>query len=98
MAFLTESQVQMIKEHMISEDTAMLNRKFKSKNTPYDLRTIDLNEVDDCESDGWEVIATLKRKVKIQREKDSGRKFEDDMWCLFYNLGFKTLNYDEHQK
>ena len=96
MAFLTESQVQMIKEHMISEDTAMLNRKFKSKNTPYDLRTIDLNEVDDCESDGWEVIATLKRKVKIQREKDSGRKFEDDMWCLFYNLGFKTLNYDEH--
>jgi DNA sulfur modification protein DndB len=96
MAFLNESQVQIIKEHMIAGDAAMLNSKFKSKNTPYDLRTIDLNEVEDYEKDGWEVVTTLKRKVKIQREKETGRKFEDDVWCLFFKLGFKTLNYDEH--
>lgn len=96
MAFLTESQVQTIKEHMIENDATMLNRKFKSKNTPYDLLTIDLNESESYEQDGWEVVTTLKRKLKIQREKDSGRKFEDDIWCLFYNLGFRILNYDEH--
>ena len=73
----------------------MLASKFKSKNTPYDLRTIELNEVDDYENDGWEVVTTLKRKAKVQREKDPGRKFEDDVWCMFYNLGFKTLNYDD---
>ncbi len=96
MAFLNESQVQIIKEHMIAEDAAMLNSKFKSKNTPYDFRTIDLNEVENYEKDGWEVVTTLKRKVKIQREKETGRKFEDDIWCLFFKLGFRTLNYDEH--
>ena len=95
MAFLTDTQVQKIKEHMIAEDATMLASKFKSKNTPYDLRTIELNEVDDYENDGWEVVTTLKRKSKVQREKDSGRKFEDDVWCMFYNLGFRTLNYDD---
>ena len=95
MAFLTESQVQNIKEHMITEES-MLNKKFKSKNSSYDFLTIELNEIDDYKQEGWELVATLKRKAKIQREKDSGRKFEDDIWCLFYNLGFKTLNYDEN--
>ena len=95
MAFLTDTQVQKIKEHMIAEDATMLASKFKSKNTSYDLRTIELNEVDDYENDGWEVVTTLKRKAKVQREKDPGRKFEDEIWCMFYNLGFRTLNYDD---
>lgn len=95
MAFLTDTQVQKIKEHMIAEDATMLASKFKSKSTPYDLRTIELNEVDDYENDGWEVVTTLKRKAKVQREKDPGRKFEDDVWSMFYNLGFRTLNYDD---
>lgn len=95
MAFLTDTQVQKIKEHMIAEDATMLASKFKSKNTPYDLRTIELNEVDDYENDRWEVVTTLKRKAKVQREKDPGRRFEDDVWCMFYNLGFRTLNYDD---
>ena len=80
---------------MIAEDATMLASKFKSKNTPYDLRTIELNEVEDFENDGWEVVTTLKRKAKVQREKEISRKFEDDIWCMFYNLGFRTLNYDD---
>ena len=59
------------------------------------VQPIELNEVDDYENDGWEVVTTLKRKAKVQREKDPGRKFEDDVWCMFYNLGFRTLNYDD---
>ena len=95
MAFLTDSQVQKIKEHMIADDATMLKSKFKSKNTEYDLRTIDLNEIDDYQKNGWEVVTTLKRKAKIQREKEVGRKFEDAIWCMFYNLGFRYLNYDD---
>jgi len=96
MAILNESQVQAIKEHMIAEDATILKSKFKSKNTPYDIRTIELNEIDDYKNRGWEELITLKRKIKIQREKDPGRRFEDDVWCMFYNLGFRTLNYDEN--
>lgn len=96
MAFLTESQAQKIKEHMIAEDATMLASKFKSKNSLYDSRTIDLNEIEDYERDRWEVDTMLKRKAKVRREKDPGRHFEDDVWCMFYNLGFRTLNYDEN--
>lgn len=95
MPFLTESQVQKIKEHMIDNDDTMLKSKYKSRNLAYDNLTIDLNEIDHYKNEGWELVTTLRRKAKIQREKDPGRKFEDDVWCLFYNLGFRTLNYDD---
>ena len=96
MPFLTDSQVQKIKEHMIIEDTATLIKQYKSRNTMYDLRTIELNEIDSYEKENWSVVTTLKHKAKIQREKEPGRLFEDEMWCIFYNLGFKILNYDEY--
>lgn len=95
MAFLTDTQVQKIKEHMIDNDPTMLISKFKSKNTPYDMLSVDLNEIDGYVKDGWEEVTLLKRKAKLQKEKDPGRRFEDDIWCMFYNLGFRTLNYDD---
>ena len=96
MAFLSDSQVQDIKEHMIAGDESKLKSKYKSKNSRYDLLSIDLNEIEDFKKAGWEVVTLLKRKAKIQREKKIGRWFEDQIWCLFYNLGFRTLNYDEN--
>lgn len=65
MAFLNESQVQIIKEHMITDDETKLKSKFKSKNTSYDYLSIDLNEIDNYQKDGWEVITLLKKKAKI---------------------------------
>lgn len=96
MAHLTDSQIQDIKEHMIDGDESKLKSKFKSKNTRYDLLSVDLNEIDHYQNDGWEVVTILKRKAKMQREKKIGRWFEDQVWCMFYNLGFRTLNYDEN--
>lgn len=96
MAFLSISQVQDIKLHMIEDDAAKLKSKYNSKKSHYDLFSVDLNEVDDYTKKGWSIITTLKRKVKIQKIKEVGRLFEDDVWCLFYNLGFRILNYDEH--
>lgn len=95
MAFLTPSQIQSIKEHMI-EDPSVLTKKFKAKKTPYETRSISLNELDDYISEGWDEVSTSKHKARIQKLKPIGTRFEDDVWCMFYNLGFKTLNYDEH--
>lgn len=94
MAYLTISQIQAIKEHM-THDESILTKKFKAKKIPYDTQTILLNELDDYLSKGWEEVTRLKYKVKIQRLKPVGRRFEDDIWCMFYNLGFRHLNYDE---
>jgi len=96
MAFLNTSEVQDIMTHMISEDEKKLTSKFKSKKNEYDTLSIDLNEIDGYEKDGWEVITRLKHKAKIQKRKPIGRLFEDQIWCMFYNLGFKTLNWDEN--
>lgn len=94
MASLTPSQIQSIKEHM-TDDPSVLTKKFKAKKTPYETRSISLNELDDYISEGWDEISTSKHKAKIQKLKPIGMRFEDDIWCMFYNLGFRTLNYDE---
>lgn len=95
MAYLTPSQIQNIKEHM-TDDLSVLTKKFKAKKTPYETRSISLNELDDYISEGWEEVSTSKHKAKIQKLKPVGMRFEDDIWCMFYNLGFRTLNYDEN--
>ena len=96
MAFLSNSEVQDIITHMISNDEKQLTSKFKSKKNEYDVSTIDLNQIEDYEKDGWEVTTRLKHKAKIQKKKPIGRLFEDQIWCLFYNLGIRTLNWDEN--
>ena len=95
MASLTISQIQAIKEHM-TEDESVLSKKYKAKKTPYFTRSISLNELEDYINDGWEEVSTSKYKAKIQKLKPAGVRFEDDIWCMFYNLGFRCLNYDEN--
>ena len=95
MALLTPTQIQRIKEHM-TDDRSVLIKKFKAKKTPYETRSISLNELDDYLSEGWEEISTSKHKAKIQKLKPIDIRFEDDIWCMFYNLGFRILNYDEN--
>lgn len=94
MAYLTISQIQTIKEHM-THDESVLTKKFKAKKTPYFALSISLNELDAYLNEGWEEVSRSKYKAKIQKLKPAGVRFEDDIWCMFYNLGFRHLNYDE---
>jgi hypothetical protein len=43
-------------------------------------------------SDGWATDRTLQRSYRLKRAKSSDRQFEDDVWCLFYKMGFDELN------
>lgn len=95
MASLTITQIQSIKEHM-TNDESVLSKKFKAKKTQYFTRSISLNELEDYVNDGWEEVSTSKYKAKIQKLKPAGIRFEDEIWCMFYNLGFRNLNYDEN--
>ena len=95
MAFLTPSQIQNIKEHM-TDDQSVLKKKFKAKKNSYEIRSVSLNELDDYIREGWEEISTSKHKARIQKLKPIGMLFEDDIWCMFYNLGFRILNYDDN--
>jgi DNA sulfur modification protein DndB len=94
MAFLNEIQKDRIISHITNDET-ILKRKYKSKKKEFDEISVELNEVDDYLNDGWEETLKTKRKVKLQRRKDIGRMFEDKIWCMFYELGFRELNSDE---
>lgn len=94
MAFLTDLQVAEIKKHM-TEDPAVLASKFKAKNSPTDNVTVLHAERETYESLGYTVVNIMKTKVKMTRPKKVGPQFEDDIWCMFYKLGFRILNLDE---
>lgn len=94
MSTLTQLQIEQIKEHMLHEED-VLSHKFKAKNTEFDSIKVLHAEVDTYESLGWVAGPPQKTKTPMTRKKEHGRQFEDDIWCMFYNLGFRILNSDE---
>lgn len=95
MATLSEIQIQNIKQHMLHEDDA-LKSKFKVKNTQFDTIKVLHSEVELYEAKGYIAGTPSKTKTPMSRKKESSRQFEDDIWCMFYNLGFRILNADEN--
>src|SRR5690554_308782 len=94
MAFLSNEQVHKLKGK-ITSDPKMLQKIYRSRKSASYKISIDHNLVNDYEKDGWEVEKVLKTKTRLIREKTHSKKFEDDIWCQFYELGFTTLNIDE---
>lgn len=94
MAHLSELQIEKIKEHMLHEEDA-LKSKFKAKSSQFDTMKVLHAEVETYENQGWIASTPLKTKTPISRRKKHDRQFEDDVWCMFYNLGFRILNSDE---
>lgn len=95
MANLTEQQIEDIKAHMLHQEDA-LKTKFKAKNTEYITIKVLHNEVEDYEKKGYSVVSQTAKKTTMNLKKDSGSQFEDDIWCMFYKLGFRVLNADEN--
>lgn len=94
MANLTEFQITKIKEHILYSEDA-LKIKFKAKKSQFDSMKVLHREVETYENMGWIAGTPMKTKTPITRRKKHNRQFEDDIWCMFYNLGFRILNSDE---
>jgi hypothetical protein len=48
------------------------------------------------EADGWHVIRSGKKSVRLAKAKPADRQLEDDIWSLLYRMGFKELNFDRN--
>lgn len=95
MAFLTDYQAKEIKGKLL-KDKSILGKLYKAKNSLYQTISVDHSLVNDYLKDGWEVFGKpLKTKTKLRIAKSHSKQFEDDIWCQFYNLGFRHLNFDE---
>jgi DNA sulfur modification protein DndB len=44
------------------------------------------------EAEGWTVDKALKRFIRIRRDKSLDQKFEDQVWRLFFKIGYDELN------
>jgi DNA sulfur modification protein DndB len=94
MAFLESFEVNQIKGKVI-EDAALLGKLYKSKKDGYQKITIEHNLVDSYKKDGWEEFTKpLKTKTQLRKPKSHDKLFEDDIWCQFYELGYRRLNFD----
>jgi DNA sulfur modification protein DndB len=96
MAFLDQFQIDKIKGKII-DDLSNLGKTYKSKKGEYHQISVDHSRVEDYIKQGWEEFTKpLKTKTLLRKAKDHSKKFEDDVWCQFYELGFRKMNYDEN--
>lgn len=94
MARLSEEQIMSIKEHMCS-DEKKLSALYRAKKKSYDECSVSFNEAEERKKQNWVEVVSLKTKVRMQRPKPIGIAFEDKIWSMFYDLGFRHLNRDE---
>ncbi|WP_261511622.1 DGQHR domain-containing protein [Chryseobacterium paludis] len=84
-------------EKKITNDTSFLGKLYKAKKNDYQIVSVDHNLVDAYIKERWEIFGKpLKTKTRLRKAKSHSKKFEDDVWCQIYDLGYRTLNIDEN--
>ena len=94
MSFISQDQVNEV-SRKLTDDLSKLGKLYKAKKGKYQTRTVDHSLVDGLLTKGWHIDKELKTKTKLIKEKTHSKEFEDDVWCQFYELGYRTLNFDE---
>ncbi len=94
MSFLEPCQLSEITKKLTS-DSSKLGKIYRAKKNPYQIMSVDHSLVDDCLDKGWEIDKKLKTKTKLIKKKKHFRTFEDEVWCQFYELGYRYLNFDD---
>ena len=98
MSFLTNEEINEIKSK-ISNNISTLGKKYKVKKSDNLLRSVSYTESIALEKDGWEKTSKqYATKVVMSKEKVHNKKFEDKLWCMMYDLGFRTLNAEDNLK
>ena len=77
-----------------------VQRVKRERSVPYITKTIFASSLADEQADGWELLSEMKnpKKVKVKKDKPQDEIFEDTVWVLLANLGFTTMNRDQHFK
>jgi DNA sulfur modification protein DndB len=97
MSFVSQFEIDQFK-NKLSSDLSVLGKIYKAKKSDYYYQSVEHSLVDGFISEGWETEKSLKTKTVIKKLKIHSKKFEDDIWCQLYELGYRTLNYDDTLK
>lgn len=93
MAFIDPAEVAQLQERL-TDDLSQLGKLYKSKKNKYQQRSVEHNLVEDLLKQGWEEFKKpFKTKTPLRKPKNHNIKFEDDIWCQLYELGYRHFNY-----
>ena len=94
MAFLDIEKIHEI-DKKLSSDLTTLKSIYRAKKSEFYKKSVDHSLVDEHISRGWRVDQELKTKTRLVKDKPFSNKFEDEVWCQFFELGFPHMNLDE---
>lgn len=66
----------------------------KARKSEHEQARVYLSQVDEYKSKGWIFDRQTVRKAYMRKPKPQNKIFEDRVWCLFADMGFKQLNRD----
>ena len=96
MAFLTQDQIDQIKQKMFEPDSSLLGTEYRSRKSEYYTSSVPNAHLDNYLELGYSIEKEGKTKTKIRKRKPESTFFEDEVWCQFYELGFRILNKDNN--
>lgn len=65
---------------------------FKIRRDTFIYESIHPADIEKYEAEGWIVHKESKTRVRMKRLKTHDRLLEDQVWCLFYRMGYPELN------
>ncbi len=76
-----------------------LNKTARQRKRKYHELTVSQTERDSYLQQGWELKPKQpKNKARLSKEKQPDELLEDEVWLLFYNMGFTEMNKDRNFK
>lgn len=96
MAFLSADQVDEIKQKMYEPDSVLLGTEYRGRKNEFYTPTVPNSNLDKYLEMGYRIEKEGKTKTKVSKRKPWSTFFEDQVWCQFYELGFRILNKDNH--
>ena len=93
MSFLNYEQIEDVESKLIFDEQE-LTKIYKLKKDKYETKTIVNTELTNHLNENWEIAKEFVNKTRIKKEKTHLKQFKDEIWCQFYELGYKILNYD----
>lgn len=91
---MTKEQKEIIENTLLSEDE--IQKHLRSRKSAFwkESHNNSSDQLQERISEGWEIEAVLKTKTKVYKTKPLDIAFEDKVWSLFAQLGFKIMNKD----
>jgi DNA sulfur modification protein DndB len=81
-----------LEESKLCSDEAQLRSEFSKRRISQIFTSVNNSAVSDLLELGWIPYKEGKAKSRLQQPKGVDQQLKDDFWCLFYRMGYRTLN------